>query len=100
MNEGDTLKIILNYTINGVPIEDLDLNEIEVTIGRKSYYLTEGDIVMDTDLHKYKLSLAQEDTFEMGGTTDFQVRFKKDEDVTSTKTDTIIIGRSLSREVI
>lgn len=100
MNEGDTLKIILNYTINGVPIEDLDLDEIEVTIGRKSYYLTEGDIVMDTDLHKYKLPLAQEDTFEMGGTTDFQVRFKKDEDVTSTKTDTIIIGRSLSREVI
>lgn len=100
MNKGDTLQIILDYMIDGTPIEEMDLDEIEFTIGAKSFKLTDDDITVDEGTGKYVLQLDQEDTFSLGGTADYQVRFRKGEKVTSTDIAEIKFGRSLSTEVI
>lgn len=100
MNSGDTLKILLDYTINGTPIEDMDLDEIEFTIGSRSLTMTDGDIAQDQETGKYCLVLTQAITFALGKVATFQVRFKKDGEVTSTDGETIRIGRSLSKEII
>lgn len=100
MNKGDTLYIILDYTINGVPIEEMGLDEIEFIIGRKSFKLSEDEITVDEATGKYAVAIGQADTFALGGTSDFQVRFKKDGEVTSTDVDTIRLGKTLSKEVI
>lgn len=100
MNRGDTLKILLDYTINGAPIEDMDLDEIEFTIGSRSFTMTDGDIAQDQETGKYSIILSQAATLSLGKTAAFQVRFKKGDEVTSTQIDTIRLGRSLSKEII
>lgn len=99
-NKGDAFPIELDYFVNGVPIEDAELDEIEVTIGSRSFTLTGGDIQIDEETGKYSLILDQATTFSLGKVASFQVRFKKDGEVTSTDEETIRIGRSLSKEII
>ena len=47
MNSGDTVKIILNYTVDGVPISEGAFDEIEFSIGRKRYTLSDEEIAWD-----------------------------------------------------
>ena len=43
-NKGDTINIYLNYTLDGDPITEGSLDEIEFTIGSHRYTLTGGEI--------------------------------------------------------
>lgn len=54
-NRGDTLPIVLDYTINGTPIEEWDLDEIEFTLGSRQFLLSKGDITQDPTTGKYQL---------------------------------------------
>ena len=99
-NRGDTLPIILDYTINGTPIEEWDLDEIEFSLGSRQFTLSDEDISFDAVLGKYVLNIGQTTTLKLGGTTRYQVRFKKDGEVTSSDIGTIKIGASLSTKAI
>ena len=99
-NKGDTVPILLNYTIDGTPIEEMALDEIEFSLADLSYRLTEGQIAIDPASGKYRLMLSQETTLALDNVTDFQVRFKKGTDVTSTGINLIVLGDSKSKEVL
>ena len=99
-NKGDTLPILLNYTIDGTPIEEMALDEIEFCLADLTYKLSAGDITLDPDSGKYCITLSQETTLALDNVTDFQVRFKKGTDVTSTGINLIVIGNSKSTEVL
>jgi hypothetical protein len=99
-NRGDTLPIVLDYTINGIPIEDWDLDEIEFSLGSRQYTLSHEDITLDDILNKYVLNIGQATTLKLGANTRYQVRFKKDGEVTSSDIGFIKIGASLSTKTI
>ena len=99
-NKGDTLPILINYKIDGTPIEEANLDEIEFTLGNAHYTLTDNDISLDAETGKYCLCLSQETTLELNNISPFHIRFKKGTAVASTDIDFIIIGDSLSTEVL
>lgn len=98
MNRGDTLDIVLAYTVDGEPIQEGDFDEIEFSIGSKRYTLTDGDITWDEG-EGYIISIGQEDTLDMGR-AEYQVRFKKGSKVISSSVNTLILGKSISKTVI
>lgn len=98
MNRGDTLDIVLAYTVDGEPIQEGDFDEIEFSIGSKRYTLTDGDITWDEG-EGYIISIGQEDTIDMGR-AEYQVRFKKGSKVISSSVNTLILGKSISKTVI
>lgn len=100
MNSGDTVNITLDYTIDGTPIENMELEEIEFSFCKKTYLLSAGDIVIDESSGKYTAFVGQDATLGEFGIGEYQVRFKVDGDVISDKPHDIKIGRSLSSEVI
>lgn len=99
-NRGDTLPIILDYTINGIPIEEWDLDEIEFTFGSRQFLMTHGDITQDPITGKYQLVIGQAASLTLGGSTKYHVRFKKDGEVTSSDIGIFKIGASLSSNQI
>ena len=101
MNRGDTIDITLDYTIDGTPIEDADLDEIEFSIGTKRYTLSGEDFTTDPVTGKYKLFIDQADAFALGRSAlQYQVRFRKGDIVISTDIDKLIIGATISTTVI
>lgn len=100
INNGDAFPIELAYFVNGVPIEDAELDEIEVTIGGRRFTLSDEDIAINPTTGKYTLFLTQETTFKLGGGAHYQVRFRKGAAVGSTAIELIKIGASLSTTVI
>lgn len=99
-NKGDAFPIELAYLVNGVPIEEAELDEIEVTIGGRRFTLTDEDIAINPVTGKYTLFLTQELTFKLGGAAHYQVRFRKGTAVGSTSIDLMKIGATLSTTVI
>ena len=100
MNSGDTVKIILNYTVDGVPISEGAFDEIEFSIGRKRYTLSDEKIAWDEAAGAYSITLTQEDTFALAGDQRYQIRLKKDGEVVSSGISVVNIGRSISKRVI
>ena len=96
MNSGDTIEILLNYTIDGQPIRQGDFDEIEFSIGTMRYTLTGGDIVWDSEQNAYIVNLPQKDTLALAGTNPYQTRLKKDGKVVSSGIKIIKIGESIS----
>lgn len=100
MNAGDTVNITLDYTIDGTPIEEMELEEIEFRFCKKTYLLSAGDIVLDAESGKYSVVVGQDATLGEHGIGEYQIRFKVDGTVVSDTPHDITIGRSLSKEVI
>ena len=92
---GDTLPIILNYYVNDEPIEDADLDEIEFSLGGKTYTLTGDDITLDATLGKYVLFIGKNDTAKLLGAEPVQARFTRGTDIASSDIDYIMVGASL-----
>lgn len=100
MNSGDTITIYLNYTIDGAPIAENDFDEIEFTIGRKRFTLSDGGIVWDEDAAAFAIGLSQADTIDMVDKNYYQIRLKKDDVVVSSDINVISIGNSLSKRIL
>ena len=102
MNRGDTVKIILDYTVDGAPIAENDFDEIEFTIGSKRYTLTgqTPGVVWDGDLGAYTVTLSQADTMALQGRNNYQIRLKKGSSVVSSGISTLTLGKSISRTTI
>ena len=105
MNEGDTLKIILAYTVDGQPIEEGQFDEIEFSIGNKRYTLEDG-VVWDSELGMYTIFISQADSFAIGlykGAKDFtnyQLRLRQGVWVASTKIKKLFLGETISNNII
>lgn len=99
-NKGDTINIYLNYTLDGNPILEGDLDEIEFTIGSNRYTLTGGDIVWDDNASLYMVKMPQQDTFNLKSTTRYQLRVRQGDDVGSTDVEEADLGDVLSKVVI
>lgn len=99
-NRGDTIKIYLNYTLNGNAIQEGDLDEIEFTIGSHRYTLTNGDITWDNNAGYYAVNIPQQDTFDMKLSTRYQLRVRQGNDVGSTDVTDADMGEVLSSTVI
>ncbi len=101
MNRGDTLTIVLDYTVDGAPIEQGQFDEIEFSIGSKRYTLTGEDITWDESLGKYTLFIGQNDSFAIGNNSaSYQVRFRKGTEVVSTDINRLAIGGTISTTII
>ena len=100
MNKGDTITIYLNYTVDGAPISEGQFDEIEFSIGRKRYTLSDEEIAWDEAAGAYSITLDQEDTFALSGDNRYQIRLKKDGEVVSSGISVLTIGRSISKRVI
>lgn len=100
MNRGDTVQILLQYTVEGEAIQEGEFDEIEFSIGSKRFTLTDGDIVWDSEQEAYTIQLSQEDTIALPGVQKYQVRFKKDGKVISSDIDTVEFGKSISEEIL
>lgn len=99
-NKGDTINIYLNYTLDGDPITEGSLDEIEFTIGSHRYTLTGGEIVWDDNASLYMVKMPQEDTFSLKSTTRYQLRVRQGDDVGSTDVEEADLGDVLSKVVI
>ena len=99
MNHGDTIKLILAYTVDEEPITEGQFDEIEFTIGDKRFTLDDG-VVWDSNEGAYTVFLTQEDTFAMPYSVPYQVRLKKGAEVASHKFGTLDLGATLSRTVL
>ena len=100
MNKGDTVYIILDYTINDEPITEGRFDEIEFYLGENRYLLSEGDIVWDSTTEKYYVFVDQEDSFKLTPQTIYQLRVRSGTDVTSTGIKKLVIGDTISTEEI
>ena len=125
MNRGDTSYLMLNYTINGDPLVEGDYEEIELTINEQSSFrsvkklLSKGEIEWGTltyiedELQNgvitpvqktftgYFAHLSQEETFllQQGG-NEVQLRILDNNEVGSSAISTIMLGQTLSSEVL
>lgn len=99
MNSGDTIKIVLNYTVGGEPLTQDFSGELEFCIGTKRYLLSNGGIVWDGEA--FCVTLSQEDTIALRGTSDYQIRIKDaDGNVVSSGIKKLVLGRSISKETL
>ena len=99
-NKGDTIDILLNYTVDGETITEGYLDEIEFTIGSHQYTISNGGVVWDANAQMYKVKLHQDETFDLKQTTRWQLRVRKGTDVCSTDVAEVDLGEVLSRTVI
>lgn len=117
LNRGDTVCLLLNYQINGTPLEENAYQEIELQINVQGSYnaikktLSNGDIVWGevSYLHDgepetftgYFTNLSQEETFRLSsGKTDVQLRIMLNEEVGSSAISSIDLGQVLSKQVL
>lgn len=110
MNNGDALYIVLDYKVDGEPIQEGQFDEIEFSIGDKyaknsvRFLFSNGDISWDPNLEKYTLFITQRDTLKLSSGVntyvEYQVRLRKDDVVISSPVETLQIGRSVSKQVI
>ena len=100
MNRGDTYYIQLDYTVNDVPLEEAELDEIEFYFGNNRFLLSEGDITLDQETGKYVVFIEQDPSFKLDDKTEYQIRVRKGNIVSSPKIDKEKIGEAISRKVI
>lgn len=99
-NKGDTLYIVLDYLVDGEPLDDAQFDEIELYVGKNRYLLTNGQIVWDSNLGKYCVFVTQADSFKLDTQSEYQLRLRKDDEVISTRIKRLFVGETISREEI
>ena len=116
-NEGDTVKLLLDYTINGSPMVEGDYDEIEFQINPQcstnaiKKLLSKNEIVWGTatyvednvthEFTGYMCDLDQEDTFKIrDGVADCQLRVLIDGEVGSSEISALDLGNALSHKVL
>lgn len=118
-NRGDTAYLLLNYTVNGQPLQQGAYQEIEFQINTQGNFrgikkrLSKGQIFwgenftyLDNDGEErtftgYVTALSQNDTFLLAkGTCEVQLRVLLQNEVGSSETSDLDVGRVLSSEVL
>lgn len=99
-NNGDTLQLLLDYTVNGDPLEEYEPDEIEFCIGDNRFLLSDGTVSIDEATGKYSVSVSQSESFLLSALTWYQIRIRKGTEVISSGMDKLNIGPSISDEVV
>lgn len=112
-NKGDTLKLILNYTLNDTPIAEKKFDEIELQlnsqVNRNSVKLLQslGEIKYDKLTEKYVCYLSQAQTFKLkqdalneDSDVDYQIRLLNNGGVVSSDVGTFTLGAVLSKRIL
>lgn len=99
-NHGDTIELLLDLTVDDIPLEEFGADEIEFYIGPNRYLLSDGDMEIDPELGKYKIFLTQEATFALDSVAEYQIRIRKGIDVVSGSISKVKIGPTISKIVI
>lgn len=106
MNKGDSLDIMLNFTVNGAPLEKDAYDELELQLGIQNEWasvkllMSEGRIEFDDELGKYVAHLKQKETFQLPSLLKYQLRVRIGDDVASSDVRTLNLGDALSRKEI
>lgn len=107
MNKGDSLRLILDFSINGKEIEQDQFEELELQLNKESYgkyhvklLLSQGDMEWDDSISKYVAFLPQEETFKLPDIVDYQLRCYKDDSVISSNIGRFRLGEILSRRML
>lgn len=105
MNKGDTIRLNLNFTIDGVPLEEtyeemeLQINE-DNTKGSLKFLLSKGEIKWDSEMNMHYVELTQEESFSLSAMIRFQLRIMNGGKVISSDIGRFNIGEVLSKEVL
>lgn len=101
MNLGDTYLIDLDYTVNGVSLADFEPDEIEFYFGPNRFLLSDGSITLNEETRTYQVFVDQEQSFKLNTKwTEYQIRIKKGEFVSSPCINGTAIGNAISRNEI
>lgn len=107
MNKGDTLDIVIDYTIDGEAFAKDQFQEIELQFENQydsSKYvkllLSNGDITWDEEAGKYVTALTQEQTFRLSPVCNYQLRVMAGDIVVSSEIGSMTMGDTLSRKVL
>ena len=107
MNKGDTIRLILDYSINDEPITEGQFEDLELQLNKESFgkfnikkLLSQNEIVWDSDLGKYVCYLSQEESFKLPNKVDYQLRCYEDGSVISSCISQFYIGDILSKETL
>jgi hypothetical protein len=112
-NKGDTLSLILDYTINDKPLEKDAYDEIELQLNSQSnknsvkLLYTNNEIIYDDATTKYQASLSQSQTFQLkqdelntDSEIEYQLRILLATNVISSAVGTFTLGPVLSSKVL
>ena len=100
VRHGNTLDILLDYTVDGEAITEGSCDELEFTFGESRYTLTGGGIVWSAYDSAYMVSLTQEETFALPDVVKYQLRVKKGNKVGGSDISYLNVDDSLSQEVL
>ena len=113
MRQGDTITLLLDYQLNGVPLNDVgDIQEMELQINKQGgskaikKLLSSGEIEKGTlettngTYTGYYVRLSQSETFSLGASLSCQLRVKKDDEVGSSSQTMINSDAVLSTQVL
>ena len=82
---GDTIQLVLSYTYDGTPIEDLPTSGLDLVLqlnkegteGALKFKLSQSQITMDSTLGKYVVNLTQSQTMGLPSTVKYQLTVKQ-----------------------
>lgn len=100
VNHGDTIYIELNYTVNGLPLNEYTWDDIEFMFGSLRFSLTGNTVAYDETDHCYYVFITQQQTFSLPDIIEYQLRLYKDNEVISTKVQRMPLGKVLSTTVL
>ena len=106
MNRGDTIRIYLDFELDGQPLEkdvydeiELQLNE-DKTINALKLKMTDDRILWDDEQGKYYVDITQEESFKLKNPFRYQLRIMNADAVVSSGIGSMNIGEVLSKEVL
>ncbi len=107
MNKGDTIRLILDYSVNDEPLAEGQFDDLELQLNKESFgkfnikkLLSRNDIVWDQDLGKYVCYLSQEESIKLPNRVDYQLRCYDGDSVVSSCISQFCIGDILSKEIL
>ena len=104
MNKGDSIRLILDYSINGKDIEKDQFEDLELQLNKESFgkyhvklLLSKGDMEWDESLKKYVVFLPQEESYKLPDFVEYQLRCYSLGSVVSSNIGRFFLGEILSR---
>ena len=101
--QGDSYSLAIEIlNAYGTPVTDADVSNVEITIGNLRKSMKDGTVVYSSGDGVWKFPLSQEETFRyLPSRVKGQVRLVwKNGEVEGIKLDDILVGESISREVL
>ena len=107
MNKGDSIRLILDYSVNGKEIKKDQFEDLELQLNKESFgkyhiklVLSRGEMAWDEDLQKYVAFLPQEESFKLPNKVDYQLRCYNNGSVISSNIGFFFMGDILSKEML